>query len=109
MKRGRRAFLKAGGVSVAAAVAQAAMVSPAHAEVGASVPSTTDAHAAQEMMPTRNLGKTGFRAGIFGLGGQGALERVNNEAVALPLIERARELRELLRHLCDLWRAGALE
>jgi len=44
------------------------------------------------MMPTRNLGKTGFRAGIFGLGGQGALERGNNEAVAVPIIERALEL-----------------
>ena len=44
------------------------------------------------MMPTRNLGKTGFRAGIFGLGGQGALEKTNNDAVALPLIERALEL-----------------
>ena len=91
MKRGRRDFLKAGGVSVAAAVAQAAMVSQARADGGA-VPSVTDAHAVQEMMPTRNLGKTGFRAGIFGLGGQGALERGNNEVVALPLIERALEL-----------------
>ena len=44
------------------------------------------------MMPTRNLGKTGFRAGIFGLGGQGALEKTHNDAVALPLIERALEL-----------------
>jgi hypothetical protein len=43
-------------------------------------------------MPTRNLGKTGFRATIFGLGGQGALERANNEAVAVPIIERALEL-----------------
>ena len=43
-------------------------------------------------MPTRNLGKTGFRTGIFGLGGQGALERVDNAAVAVPIIERALEL-----------------
>ena len=91
MKRGRRDFLKAGGVSVAAAVTHA-MGSTAHADVGTQAPSATDARAVQEMMPTRNLGKTGFRVGIFGLGGQGALERGNNEAVALPLIERALQL-----------------
>jgi len=44
------------------------------------------------MMPTRNLGKTGFRAGIFGLGGQGALEKTHNDAVAIPIIEKALEL-----------------
>ncbi len=44
------------------------------------------------MMPTRNLGKTGFRTGIFGLGGQGALEKVDNMAVAVPIIEKALEL-----------------
>jgi aryl-alcohol dehydrogenase-like predicted oxidoreductase len=44
------------------------------------------------MMPTRNLGKTGFRVGIFGLGGQGALEKANNESLALQMIQRALEL-----------------
>jgi aryl-alcohol dehydrogenase-like predicted oxidoreductase len=44
------------------------------------------------MMPTRNLGKTGFRVGIFGLGGQGALEKVNNESLVLQMIQRAIEL-----------------
>jgi hypothetical protein len=44
------------------------------------------------MMPTRNLGKTGFRVGIFGLGGQGALEKVSNESLALQIIQRALEL-----------------
>ncbi len=43
-------------------------------------------------MPTRNLGKTGFRIGIFGLGGQGALEKVNNEAAAEPIIQRPSSL-----------------
>jgi len=43
-------------------------------------------------MPTRNLGKTGFRVGIFGLGGQGALEKANNESLALQMIQRALEL-----------------
>jgi aryl-alcohol dehydrogenase-like predicted oxidoreductase len=43
-------------------------------------------------MPTRNLGKTGFRVGIFGLGGQGALEKASNESLALQIIQRALEL-----------------
>jgi aryl-alcohol dehydrogenase-like predicted oxidoreductase len=44
------------------------------------------------MMPTRNHGKTGFKAGIFGLGGQSALEKHNNDAQALAVIQRALEL-----------------
>jgi predicted aldo/keto reductase-like oxidoreductase len=43
-------------------------------------------------MPTRNLGKTGFRVGIFGLGGQGSLEKASNESLALQMIQRALEL-----------------
>jgi aryl-alcohol dehydrogenase-like predicted oxidoreductase len=43
-------------------------------------------------MPTRNLGKTGHRVGIFSLGGQAALERPNNFDVAVPIIERALDL-----------------
>jgi hypothetical protein len=88
--QGRRNFLKAGSASVAAGLASAALPQNARAEV--STPSQSAAHAVQQMMPTRNLGQTGFRAGIFGLGGQGALERINNEAVAIPIIEKAFEL-----------------
>src|ERR1035438_4491382 len=43
-------------------------------------------------MPTRNLGRTGHRPGIFSLGGQAAIEQPNNEAVAVPIIERALDL-----------------
>ena len=43
-------------------------------------------------MPTRNLGRTGYRVGIFSLGGQAALERGRNEAVAVPIVERALDL-----------------
>lgn len=43
-------------------------------------------------MPTRNLGKTGFRVGIFSLGAQAAVERPENEAVAIPILERALDL-----------------
>ena len=82
---------RAGGVSVAANLAYAALPPGAHAESTDGTP-ISPAQAVQEMMPTRNLGKTGFRVGIFGLGGQGALEKANNETVAVPVIEKALEL-----------------
>lgn len=43
-------------------------------------------------MPTRNLGKTGYKVGIFSLGGQAAVEKPNNFDIAVPLIERALDL-----------------
>lgn len=43
-------------------------------------------------MPMRDLGKTGFKVGIFSLGGQSAIEQPNNFNVAVPLIERALDL-----------------
>jgi hypothetical protein len=43
-------------------------------------------------MPTRNLGKTGYKVGIFSLGGQAALERPDNFEIAVPIIERALDL-----------------
>ncbi len=46
----------------------------------------------QAAMPTRNLGKTGYKVGVFSLGGQAALEHANNFDVAVPIIERALDL-----------------
>jgi len=43
-------------------------------------------------MPTRNLGRTGHKIGLFSLGAQAALEKPDNEAVALPILERALDL-----------------
>jgi aryl-alcohol dehydrogenase-like predicted oxidoreductase len=43
-------------------------------------------------MPTRNLGRTGYRVGIFSLGGQAAVEQPDNEAVAVPIVEKALDL-----------------
>jgi aryl-alcohol dehydrogenase-like predicted oxidoreductase len=43
-------------------------------------------------MPVRNLGRTGFRVGVFSLSGQAAIELGNNETVAMPLVERALDL-----------------
>lgn len=90
--RGRREFLKTGGASFAAGLVGATIPQSVRADTPPTIPTQQDTKAVQEMMPTRNLGKTGFRTGIFGLGGQGALERVNNAAVAVPIIERALEL-----------------
>src|SRR5260370_19599958 len=50
------------------------------------------AKAVTDTMPTRNLGKTGYRVGIFGLGGQAALDKGNNESLALQMIHRELEL-----------------
>jgi aryl-alcohol dehydrogenase-like predicted oxidoreductase len=88
----RRGFLKTGAASLAAGLSAGVIASGASGEVMSKENSPAGPMAVQDMMPTRNLGKTGFRTGIFGLGGQGALEKANNENIALPLIQRALEL-----------------
>ena len=89
----RRDFLKSGTASIAAGLSAGVIRSPASGEVMSAdkSPSIT-AKAVQVMMPTRNLGKTRFRVGIFGLGGQGALEKARNERLAVQMIQRALEL-----------------
>jgi aryl-alcohol dehydrogenase-like predicted oxidoreductase len=85
----RRSFLKTGGAAAAVAfVASSAKPAPAMHELPGlpSNPATTSA------MPTRNLGKTGYKVGIFSLGGQAAIERPNNDAVAVPIVEKALDL-----------------
>jgi aryl-alcohol dehydrogenase-like predicted oxidoreductase len=84
----RRQFMKAGGAAAAAALTTGVLPRPAHAQ--AVHASHTKGVAAA--MPTRNLGRTGHRTGIFSLGGQSAIERANNEAAAVPLVERALDL-----------------
>jgi predicted aldo/keto reductase-like oxidoreductase len=56
------------------------------------IPALPSNPATPDAMPTRNLGKTGYRVGIFSLGGQSAIEKPNNFDVAVPLIERALDL-----------------
>jgi predicted aldo/keto reductase-like oxidoreductase len=85
----RRDFLKSStavAASVAAASVAESIVAPAAAYAMPINPLT--AHA----MPTRNLGRTGYRPGIFSLGGQASIEQPNNEAVAVPIVERAIDL-----------------
>src|SRR5579883_1071855 len=79
-KQGRRTFLKLGGSSAAAGL----LVSSADAQLPPA--------AAVQPMPTRNLGQTGYKVGIFSLGGQAALERPNNRDIAVPIVERALDL-----------------
>lgn len=74
----RREFMKAGGVATAALLA------------GAALPDATAAPVAT--MPVRDLGRTGHRVGIFSLGGQSAIERPNNAATAVAIVERALDL-----------------
>src|SRR5271165_3087007 len=83
----RRDFLKAGTAITAGLIAQSAI--PASAT---SIPSLPSNPATESAMPTRNLGKTGYRVGIFSLGGQAAIERADNAAAAVPIIEKALDL-----------------
>ena len=88
----RRDFLKTGAASMATGLSAGVLAASASAEATSAEDSPAAAKAVQDMMPTRNLGRTGFRVGIFGLGGQGALEKHENESVALAIIQRALEL-----------------
>jgi len=96
----RRKFLQLGG-AVAAVVAGQALTQVANASTlnleppspaPGPKPSGPIFNPATEAMPTRNLGKTGFKVGIFSLGGQGVLEREGQDAAAIPIIERALDL-----------------
>ncbi|HZD46011.1 MAG TPA: twin-arginine translocation signal domain-containing protein, partial [Acidobacteriaceae bacterium] len=84
----RRNFLKAGGAVAAGLLAQGAVSARAATTLGP-MPENPRTMAA---MPTRNLGKTGYKVGIFSLGGQAALEKPDNFDVAVPIIERALDL-----------------
>jgi hypothetical protein len=67
----RRTFLKVGGIVTAAVVGSAALPGVVSGQSGP--PS--------DSMPTRNLGKTGYKVGIFSPGGQGALDKHNNDGL----------------------------
>src|ERR1022692_2566947 len=83
----RRNFLKTSGAVAAGLITQGA--GRARAAVLPALPANSKTLAS---MPTRNLGKTGYKVGIFSLGGQAALERPNNFDSAVPVIERALDL-----------------
>jgi uncharacterized protein len=82
----RRDFLKTG--ALAAGVAAASVVeTPSAAALAAPFNPATEA-----AMPTRNLGKTGHKVGIFSLGGQATVEVPNKEAEAVAIVEKAIDL-----------------
>ena len=87
-KPGRREFLKAGGAVTAALLAPAALSS----ETSKNLPALPSNPQTLKAMPTRNLGKTGYKVGIFSLGGQAALEKPDNFDTAVPIVERALDL-----------------
>src|SRR5450631_4731316 len=86
---GRRNFLKTGGAVAAGFLTQAALPSSA---ANATLPALPTNPKTTASMPTRNLGKTGYKVGIFSLGGQAALEHPDNFDAAVPIIERALDL-----------------
>jgi len=88
----RRAFLKAGGIMTAAVLGSAALPELASGQPGRAFNPLPSNAATSGSMPTRNLGKTGYKVGIFSLGGQASLEKANNEAIAVPIIEKALDL-----------------
>jgi aryl-alcohol dehydrogenase-like predicted oxidoreductase len=85
---GRRSFLKSGGAIAAGLLARGTMP----AQAATTMPSLPVNPRTQAAMPTRNLGKTGYKVGIFSLGGQAALEKPNNFDVAVPIINHALDL-----------------
>ena len=85
--RDRRDFLKITGAAAAGVLAHSSIPQTAHA-----LPPLPVNAATNESMPTRNLGKTGYRVGVFSLGGQATVEQPNKEAEATAIIERALDL-----------------
>ncbi len=86
----RRDFLKAAGAVAAGVLAGGA--AGAHAApppLPHALPFNPRTAAA---MPTRLFGRTGYRVGIFSLGGQATLEQPNRDAEAVAIIERAIDL-----------------
>src|SRR3954463_5506049 len=84
LMRDRRSFLKVTGAAAAGILANSALPQSAH-----SLPPLPLNAATSGAMPTRNLGKTGFRVGLFSLGGHAAIEQPNKEGEAVAIVERA--------------------
>jgi len=80
----RRNFMKSAGTVTASVVASSLFRDTAQA-----LPALPFNPATADAMPTRNLGRTGHRVAIFSLGGQAAIEQPDNQAVAVPIVERA--------------------
>jgi len=84
----RRTFLKTGSAIAAGLLTPAAIAAPS----ATTLPALPTNSRTLSSMPTRNLGRTGYKVGIFSLGGQASLEKADNFDVAVPIIERALDL-----------------
>src|ERR1700739_4096078 len=87
-RHGRREFLKTGGAVTAALLTPSAFAATANK----SLPALPSNPVTMKAMPTRNLGKTGYKVGIFSLGGQAALEKHNHFDIAVPVTARPLDL-----------------
>ena len=85
----RRNFLKVGGAVAAGMLMPVAGVADTAVQKPYALPFNPKTH---DAMPTRNLGKTGYKVGIFSLGGQATLEKPNMFDQAVPIINRALDL-----------------
>ncbi len=85
MTLGRRDWMKLGAAGAAGLLA-------ARLEGAKPLPALPFNPRTAKAMPTRNLGRTGHQVGLFSLGCQAALEKPDNEAVAVPILERALDL-----------------
>jgi len=80
------------GAATAAGLLATRLVAVESGETAAPKPAPSVPFNPATAMPTRNLGRTGHRVGLFSLGGQASIERPENEKVAVPIIERALDL-----------------
>ena len=88
----RRRFLETGGAVAAGLLAHGCQSTTNQVAPPPANPAAPPGPRTEAAMPTRNLGRTGYKVGIFSLGGQSAVEKPNNFDVAVPLIERALDL-----------------
>jgi aryl-alcohol dehydrogenase-like predicted oxidoreductase len=87
----RRAFVKT-AMAGAVGVTVGYQASRTEANVPKALPGVPFNERTFAAMPTRNLGKTGYRVGIFSLGGQATIEKPNMEDQAVAIVNRAIDL-----------------
>ena len=83
----RRGFLKMTTAAVAGLFASRILPASAPPVRAQSTAATVTA-----TLPKRKLGRIGYDVGIFSLGGQAAIEKPDNEEVAVAIVERALDL-----------------
>jgi predicted aldo/keto reductase-like oxidoreductase len=85
----RRDFVKVGVAGAAGLTVGQRFAGSSQASAQHSAPHNPRTAAA---MPMRNLGKTGYKVGIFSLGGQATIEKPGKEAEAVAIANRAIDL-----------------